>query len=837
MNPITLNLKYLVQKINEDNSLLALNILDNQYYALRRIASTDTLGRHELENIWKNSTQPASDSFVSYLAAGVVCSINNSYVSKEGYFLAEPYIKAKDITEVSLSTKELKETLEIIANEIQLLSFQKLVHGNLSPSSILLSENNVFLANSRAVTFVRGKPSHKKEIHSIIEGLIKAGIKISPQTEREITEGKGFSKVQNNLVRKQSPSSWLMGLEMVPSDIAYRLSTCIKLGYPIVHIKGRWDNGLAIIAKEVSTFREIAGRITLLIESGKINEINQRIKKLVPNLPSGNSNPLVSFIKHNSHLPIEIFLLHKPGDNNSIVADLSKFFSLQKNNKMSFVVFSEQDIPSFFPDYVINTFTPPIEVSLIATRALTSSEQSRWVSGFSNVTPLETYLLLTGNFDTLSQNSDRYIYYVALLLPGVLLNTAIRASDNMKSILITKTDSDKYNVAVTEGRIWPLSIKKQYSIENVIELKNSLFDTLCVEKYLRYPEIIWLLDTSLQTNDPMQLRKAGEAFLRYWINRGQDLGVQRIFPLFNKAKPFLRSICSDDTLSEFILSTIKDFYQSTDVIARLLDTLRPLNDLAGGNANLRASILTLTVWVESVTKEESEVIDLTLEAISKNRNFPKAQKLLFRIFVFSTPSLLILKQKSILKAILEYEQIATQKEFATEIAFAQQMYAIVLNKCGNCEKAKKLFKKISPPDPVLFPWTAYQYHKHCSVFTGRAGQTSDGIPERGKALLASSFSRNRILAHNSIFSFDLTLLSAGHYTWSSILDRVHWFKTVFTYYGARRLIALIDSNLIIAHLSLLNRNTSLQHCESILKKNLLILSGDRVPAVHIHWRV
>ncbi len=814
-----INAKYLIVQGLNENTFLALNIIQNTKYILRRIDASYDFSRKQLTDLWLNSNRAVSESFISFESAGCVLSIDGVAVSKEGYFLVEPYCSSeKSLQDADFTKNQSIDFFSQLYFQLDALSYQKITHGNLIPSSISATEINLpIIRNSRPIEFFRGKPLPKKEFDSLLNA-VKLEKNTFPNYKTDsINYNSSLKHIENNLQRKQIPSSWVLGIEEITLDVSYRIEKSQQFGCSFIEVNGSWEYGLDVIASEVAAHREIAGKITIRLDSEKIDSINEHIKKHLPETAVSKKSPLISFIKKNSALPLEIIFLRHSSKGDNTLKLIYQITSQLGYDEVTLVCFSDQKKSELAPDYKIKTITPLPDINLIATRSLAA--KSNWINVLSNVTPLETYTLITGKAEVIKAN--KLLFQIAAILPGIEKKIAIEVSDKIGNSSLEETNI----LLQVNNRIWSQTTKESPDKEKNHRILDHIFEALLQDKSHRLFEVCWLLNHANTKNDPRLLLSAGTVFLLFWKNHGAEVDSENIVKLFQKAQIFLTTICPAQMLSDFILDVITRFYQSSSIIQSLWDLLQPVKNLLEIHPSINREISTLEVWNEFVNGEIENAINLSLREIETTIENCKTQYFHIRMYTHASKKDMEENLDSILSLILNYRDQALVMGKMADVILSNTVYASVKRICGYEEEALKAFQQIPAPDPFKNSWTAVQYYTNQAQLAAFYNKNQECLENQSKAVVAASFDDNRILSYSSILSYDIRLISSGHYTWHYALYRMDWLKRVFRYYGARKLNAFIECNLMTAHLSLLNRNTTLQYSESILDYSSDLLKG------------
>ncbi len=815
-----INARFLVvNQINED-TFLTLDILDGRKYILRRLEANEHFGRSHLKSIWSNSLRAVSKFIMPFSSAGCIVSIDGVSVSGEGYFLTEPYLALEhNLEDITLSTKQIASVLEKVAFEISALAQQKCTHGNLVPASISITNDYLpVIRNLRAVEFLRGNPPPQNEMTSLIQSLAnKKSLTNLPEVS-VLCKNINRQNIENNLTRKENPSTWLMGLDQIADNVSYQIGKSISLGCGCINVYGLWDAGFAGVAEEVAVQREIAGSITLLLDSEKLAEVNNTLKRnMLEPLHEGES-PILSFIESHSYLPIEVVYLRRSDKADDLLNELYQ----RSKNEITLTCFSEQKT-EFLPDHIVNTPTFAPDIDLIATRALVESKRKEWVLKLSNLSAVEAYSLLTKN--ELSISVSKPIFHIASILPGVRKNLALEV---LKQAGYSSLDeSADYALATVNNRLWPIELGEIQldSIDKNISLH--LFTTLSTRKILRYDEICWLLDYASTVKNESISEKAGVVFLDFMKNHGNNLAVDKIVTLLHKAEFFLLTVCNPEDLSAFILDSIRKFYASSLIITSLSSILQATDNSFEGELLLKSAIKTLAIYSDFSKGNTVSAIKNTYNFMNEmdEKSYITVWPFLIRLFLRGSKQDLKTLEDSIFEMILKFRENSILSERNEDVLLCNVAYASLKRVCGYSQESSEIFEGMSIPDFAETPWITYQYYKNQAQLAASNERNLDCISFQGKAYIAASFTENRILPYSSLLSYDVRLISSGHYTWQNVLERMNWLTIIFKYYGARTMKALVDCNLMIAHLSLLNRNTTLRHKESLIAESADLLLG------------
>ncbi len=815
-----INARFLVvHQLNED-TFLTLDFLDGRKYILRRLEANEHFGRSHLKSIWSNSLRAVSKSIIPFSSAGCIVSIDGVSVSGEGYFLTEPYLDLEhNLEDITLSTKQIASVLEKVAFEISAFSLQKCTHGNLVPASISITNDYLpVIRNLRPVEFLRGNPPPQNEMTPLIKSLAnKKSLTNLPEVS-VLCKNINRQDIENNLIRKEKPSTWLMGLDEIANDVFYQIGKSRSLGCSCVNVYGLWDNGFEKVAEEVAVQREIAGIITLLLDSEKLAEVNNVLKKNLKEPLHKGESPILSFIESHSHLPIEIIFLRYSDKADDLLNELYQ----RSKNEITLTCFSEQKT-EFLPDHIVNTLTFAPDIDLIATRALVESKRKEWVLKLSNLSAVEAYSLLTKN-DFSVFVSEAFVQ-IASILPGIRKDLALEV---LKQAGYSSLDeSADYALATVNNRLWPsvLGEIQSDSIDKNISL--NLFTTLSTRKILRYDEIFWLLDYASTVKNESISEKAGVVFLDFMKNHGNNLAVDKIVTLLHKAEFFLLTVCNPEDLSAFILDSIRKFYASSLIITTLSIILQGTDNPYAGELLLKDVVRTLAIYSDfcagNTTSAARDAYNLMNEMDEKSNI--TVGPFLIRMFLISSKLDFKGVESDIFEMVLKFRENAIQSERNEDILVCNVAYASIKRICGHIQEALEIFKEMPVPDFAETPWITYQYYKNQAQLAALNERNLDCISFQGKAYLAASFTENRVLPYSTLFSYDVRLIYSGHYTWQNVLERMNWLTIIFKLYGARTMKALVDCNLMIAHLSLLNRNTTLRHKESLIAESADLILG------------
>ncbi len=801
-----INTRFLViHKLSED-SFLTLDLLDDKKYILHRLETTENFGRSHLKSMWNNSLKSVSTSILPFTSAGCIISIDGLSVSGEGYFLTEPYLALEqNLNENTLNTKQLASVLAKVAFEIHVLALQKFTHGNLVPTSVSITKDHLpVIRNLRAVEFFRGNPEPKKEMNNLIQSLSNNKVpeasllcdKINPQD------------IENDLNRKENPSTWLMGLDEIVNDVFYQTSKSRSLGNSCINVYGFWDSGFAKVAEELAVHNEIAGGIVLLLDSEKLTKTNSILK--------GNQEkkPILNFLDSHSDLPIEVIFLRHSEKADDLLNELYQ----RSKNMINLTCFSEQNTV-FLPDHIINTVTLRPDVNLIATRALANSKRKKWVLKLSNLSHVEVYSLLTKKEYTVFVSKP--VFQIASILPGIRKDLALEVLE--QAGYSSFNESADYALATVNNRFWPIELEKIQPDSVKKNISFHLFITLIKSSKLRYDEICWLLDYASTAKNESISEKAGAVFLDFMHIHGNDLGVNRIVNLLHKAQFLLLTSCSSKDLSAFILNTIKRFYSSSLIITTLSDILQITENTYAEEFSLKYVVHALAIYSDFHKGKTVPAIKNACNLMNEMNETVRPS--LIRLLLLASRQDLKEIEDSLFEMLLNFRENAIQSKCNEDILLYNIAYASLKRICGYTEQAQEIFKEMPVPDFTKTPWMAYQYYKNQAQLAAYNENNLNCTNFQSKAYLTASFTENRILPYSSLFSYDVRSISSGHYTWQNVLERMSWLTTIFNYYGARTKKALIDCNLMIANLSLLNRNVTLQNKESVIVESGDLLHG------------
>ena len=815
-----INARFLVVHQLSEDSFLTLDLLDGRKYILRRLEANEHFGRSHLKSIWSNSLRAVSKYIVPFKSAGCIVSIDGVSVSGEGYFLTEPYLALEhNLDDITLGTKQIASVLEKVAFEISAFSLQKCTHGNLVPASISITNDYLpVIRNLRAVEFLRGNPPPQNEMTSLIQSLANRKSLTNLPEVGVLCDKINSQDIENNLIRREKPSTWLMGLDQIADDVSYQIGKSISLGCGCINVYGLWDAGFARVAEEVAVQREIAGSITLLLDSEKLAEVNNTLKKNILEPLHQGESPILSFIESHSHLPIEVVYLRRSDKADDL---LNKLYQRSKN-EITLTCFSEQ-ITGFSPDHIVNTPTFAPDIDLIATRSLVESKRKEWVLKLSNLSAVEAYSLLTKN--ELSISVSKPIFQIASILPGVRKDLALEVVE--KNGYSYMDESDDYVLATVNNRYWPVEFEEMQSGSIDKKLSLYLFTTLSTRKILRYDEVFWLLDYASSKKEDTIAEKAGAVFLDFMKLHGNDLGADKIVALLHKAEFSLLTACNPEDLSAFILEIIRKFYQSSLIITSFSGIFQTIDNSFDGELLLINVVRTLAIYSDFCAGNTASGVRNAYNLMNEinGKSYTTVGPFLIRLFLRGSKQDFKTLEDSIFEMILKFRENSIQSERNEDVLLCNVAYASLKRVCGYHQESSEIFKEMPIPDFTETPWITYQYYKNQAQLAAYNEKHLDCINFQGKAYLAASFTENRILPYSSILSYDVRLISSGHYTWQDVLERMNWLTTIFSYYGARTMKALVDCNLMIAHLSLLNRNTTLRHKESLIAESADLLLG------------